>query len=34
MLGMSRAEFERLQAAFLRDMPPGWLHDVFVPFGR
>jgi hypothetical protein len=34
MLGMSRAEFERLQAAYLRDMPPGWLHDVFVPFGR
>jgi hypothetical protein len=34
MLGMSPAEFQRLQAAYLREMPPGWLHDAFVPFGR
>ncbi len=33
-LGVTREVFAAWQAAYLRDMPPGWLHDAFVPVGR
>ncbi len=33
-LGVTRETFAAWQAAYLRDMPPGWLHDAYVPLGR